>query len=127
MSTYNDFSRSFTVNAAMSAGRRVALSNNGSIGLAAAEQFGVGVLERDCTADSFENPKVRLPGTGSVSVCATGAPGTVGDILYCLASGQVGPTNSATNGIQYGVAFESWTANGVLIEALPLAAPQPTA
>ena len=67
MATYNDFSRSFTVNAAMSAGRRVALSNNGSIGLAAAEQFGVGVLERDCTADAFENPKVRLPGTGSVS------------------------------------------------------------
>lgn len=127
MATYNDFSRSFTVNAAMSAGARVALSSNGSIGLAGAAIVGIGVLQRDTTAGSYENPAVRFYGTGSVAVAVTGAPATVGDTLYCLANGQVGPTNSATNGIQWGTLLESYSTNGVLAETLPNPGTQPVA
>lgn len=126
MSTYNDFSRSFTVNAAMSAGVRVALSSNGSIGLAGDRILGLGVLQRDTTAGSYENPKVRFFGTGSVSVAVTGGPATVGDKLFCLALGQVGPTSAAAgNGIQFGILLESYSAaqNGSLAEALPIPAP----
>lgn len=126
MGTYNDFSRSFQVNAAMSAGARVALSSNGKIGLAGDRVLGLGVLERDTSANAYENPKVRFFGTGSALVAVTGGPATVGDKVYCLANGQVGPTSAAAgNGIQFGLLLESYAAadNGSIAEVLPIPAP----
>lgn len=123
--TYNDFTRSFTVNAAMSAGDRVALSSNGSIGRAGDRVLGIGVLDRDCSANAYEQPKVRFFGTGSVGIAVTGGPATAGDKMYCLATGQVGPTSAAAgNGVQFGILLQSYSAgdNGALAEVLPIPA-----
>jgi hypothetical protein len=126
MATYNDFTRSFQVNAAISAGSRVALSHNGSIGVAGDRVLGIGVIDRDCSAAAYENPKVRFYGTGSVGVAVTGGPATAGDKMYCLATGQVGPTSAAAgNGIQFGILLQSYSAgdNGTIAEVLPVPAP----
>ena len=121
MASQNNFSRSFTVNAAMSAGSVVALSSNASIGLNAINQPGIGVLQDDCTANSYENPKVRLYGTGTSKVSVTGTPLTAGDTLYTVTNGQVAGTNGATGGQKFGILLETTgaSANGQLFEALP--------
>lgn len=120
MSTQNDFSRSFTVNAAMSAFRRVTVSANGSIGYAAINEAGIGVLQQDTTANSYENPKVRFYTTGSFKVSATGGLVTAGNTLYAVTNGQVAVTNGATGGVAVGIALESGNYTGEWIEAAPI-------
>lgn len=120
MSTQNDFSRSFKVNAAMSAGLRVAVSSNGYIGLAGAGEAGIGVLQEDCTANSYENPKVRFFGTGSVGIIGTGAPATAGDLVFAVVTGQIAPTQSATPYAVIGRLLESYTVNGSKVEVVPV-------
>lgn len=117
-SQYND-SRSFSVNAAMSAFRRVAVSNNGYIGYAAIAVKGVGILQRDCTADSFENPEVRLYSAGTQKIAITAAPITVGDAIYAVTNGMGAVTNGANGGTTIGIALESAASNGDIIEFLP--------
>ena len=122
MAVQHDFSRSFQVNAAMSAGRVVAISNNGKIGLAAINTRGVGVLQEDTTAEAYENPKVRLYGTGTVRVAVTGTPLTAGDTLYTVTNGLVAGTNGSIGTAQiFGTLLETTgaSANGTLAEALP--------
>jgi hypothetical protein len=120
MSTQNDFSRSFKVNAAMSAGLRVAVSSNGYIGLAGRTDPGVGVLQEDCTSAAYENPKVRFWGTGSVGVIGTGAPATAGDLMFAVVTGQVAPTQASTPQWVVGRLLESYTVNGSRVEIAPI-------
>lgn len=120
MSTQNDFSRSFTANTAMSAFRRVAVSSNGALDLGANNALGIGILQQDTAAQSYENPKVRFYTTGSFKVSATGGSITAGNTLYAVTSGQVAVTNGGTGGTVVGIALEtgSYTA-GEWIEAAP--------
>lgn len=120
MATQNDFTRSFQVNAAMSAGLRVSVSSNGKIGLAGASEPGVGVLQEDCTANAYENPKVRFYGTGSVVVVGTGAPATAGNLMFAVVTGQVAPTQAATPQWVVGRLLESYTVNGSKVEIVPI-------
>lgn len=108
MATQTNFTRSFAVNAAMSAGRIVALSSNGSIGLAAINTKGLGVIQDDTTSGAYENPAVRFPSTGSVRVSVTGLAATPADTLYSVTNGQLSGTNGAG-----GVGAQAW---GVLLE-----------
>lgn len=122
MANQFNFSRSFQVNAALSSGRVVAVSSNGKIGLAAINTRGVGVVQEDCTSAAFENPAVRLYGTGTVRVSVTGTPLTAGDILYTVTNGQVAGTNGNIGTAQiWGVLLETTgpSNNGNLFEALP--------
>lgn len=120
MSTQNNFSRSFTANTAMSAFRRVAVSANGAIGLAAINELGIGILQEDTAAQSYENPKVRFYSTGSFKCSATGGLVTAGNTLYAVTNGQVAVTNGGTGGTVVGIALEngSYTA-GEWIEIAP--------
>jgi hypothetical protein len=128
MSSFNDFSRSFQVNAAMSAGRVVALSNNGKIGLAACDAANaIGVLEEDVTAETYENPKVRLLGACSRLISVTGCPCTAGDVMVIVTNGQVSVTNARAGdtGVEIGVLVENAGTNGQLKEVI-LQAPRIT-
>ena len=107
---------SFPVNAAMSANLRVAVSTNGGIDAAGNTVSGVGVLQRDVTADSWVNGPVRFFSAGSVLIQATGAPGTAGDLLYAAAAGRVAPTGT----VVIGRTKDSFTVNGVNVEVIPL-------
>lgn len=102
MSTQNDFTRSFGVNAAMSAYSRVVVSPNGKISLADTKTLGLGIIQEDVSNDVWQNPAVRFWGTGSVQVSATGGPITPGDTLYTATeTGLVRPT-SVTSSITFG-------------------------
>ncbi len=121
MSSFNNFSRSFQVNAAMSAGRIVALSNNGKLDLAACDGTNaIGVLEDDTTSNSYENPKVRFFGPFTRLVAITGCPCTAGDRMVLVTNGQASVTNgrAAETGVEFGVLIENAGTNGQLKEVL---------
>jgi hypothetical protein len=109
MATQNNQTRSFPVNAAMSAYRVVAVSSNGSIGLAAVDVRGVGILQEDTTANSYERPCVRLYGTGTFRVAVTGTPLTAGNAMVVVTNGQVSVTNGlvGNTGVVIGILLES--------------------
>lgn len=108
----------------MSAGRLVALSNNGKLDLNAinSNYTVIGVLQEDCTSGTYENPKVRLLGTGTCKVSITGTPLTTGDALYTVTSGQLAGTIGATGGTIFAVLEETTGAstNGQLFEVRPV-------
>lgn len=121
MSTQQDFTRSFQVASAMSRGRVVKCDTNGKADLLGCDaNGGVGVLQRDTTANAYENPKVRLIGAGTVMVSVTGCPLTAGDLMVCVTSGQVSVTNGRTgnSSVKFGILLESAgpTCNGELRE-----------
>jgi hypothetical protein len=121
MSSFNDFTRCFQVNEAMSAGRVVALSNNGKIGLAACDAANsLGVLEEDCTANTYENPKVRLWGCGTRLIAVTNTPLTAGDTVVIVTSGYVAGTNGRVGdtGVEIGIMIDTTgnSQNGKLFE-----------
>lgn len=120
MSTQNDFTRAFGLNAAMSAGTRVAVSSNGKLDVAGAGKAGVGVLQQDGTTNSYDNPKVRFWGTGSVGILATGAPATAGNLMFAVVTGMVAPTQAATPYAAIGYLLESYTVNGSKVEVAPV-------
>lgn len=100
MATQNDFTRAFNSPlAAMSAFNRVQISANGAIFLADTAVRGIGVLQEDVQGASWENPDVRLWGTGTVQILATAGPVTAGNTLYLAAAGKVAPTGTITAGI----------------------------
>lgn len=109
MATQNNQSRSFAVNAAMSAFRVVAVSSNGSIGLAAVDVRGVGILQEDTTANSYERPEVRLYGAGTFRVAVTGTPLTAGNTMVVVTNGFVSVTNglAGNSGVVIGTLLES--------------------
>lgn len=109
MATQNDSVRSFAVNAAMSAYRIVAVSSNGSIGLNAVDVRGIGVLEEDTTANSYERPRVRLWGAGTYRVAVTGTPLTAGNVMVAVTNGFVSVTNglAGNSGVTVGILLES--------------------
>jgi len=121
MATQNDFTRGFTVNTAMSAFIRVTVSANGAIGPSGGEQ-GQGVLQSDVQGLSFEIPKVRFNGVGSMQVAVTGNGTTAitpGASLYTTANGYL-CVSAMTGVLLWGVALQgSGTNTGAVIEALP--------
>ncbi len=126
MSTFTNDSRSFQVNAAMSAGRIVALSSNGKIGLAAADATNaVGVREEDVTANTYENPKVKYFGSCSRLVSITGCPCTAGDRMVIVTNGQASVTNGrqGETGVEFGILVENATVNGQLREVILITVP----
>jgi hypothetical protein len=101
MATANNLTRTFPVTVAMSKGTVVQLHTDGNIRPNPINQFGIGVLLEDCTANAFENPAVRLWGAGTVPVSVTGTPLTAGNLVYAVTGGQVAGTNGfvgTTNG-----------------------------
>lgn len=119
MSTQNDFTRSFQVNTPMSAWRRVQMSSNGFLDLGALGVIGVGILQEDTNANTYENPKVRLYGTGTAQMAVSGAPVAAGNSLYAITGGYVAPTSGGVGGQIVGIALESTLNNGDVIEVLP--------
>lgn len=120
MSTQNDSPRSFPVNAAMSAYRVVNVSANGSLDLAAVDQRGIGILQQDCTAESYERPAVRLWGSGTFKVAVTNTPVTAGNTVVVVTSGYVAVTNGlvGNSGVIVGRSLETLASgnNGAVIE-----------
>ena len=101
MATANNLTRTFPVTVAMSKGTVVQLHTDGNIRPNPINQFGIGVLLEDCTANAYENPAVRLWGAGTVPVSVTGTPLTAGNLVYAVTGGQVAGTNGfvgTTNG-----------------------------
>jgi hypothetical protein len=85
----------------MSKGTVVQLHTDGNIRPNPINQFGIGVLLEDVTANAYENPAVRLWGAGTVPVSVTGTPLTAGNLVYAVTGGQVAGTNGfvgTTNG-----------------------------
>jgi hypothetical protein len=123
MATANNLTRTFPVTVAMSKGTVVQLHTDGNIRPNPINQFGIGVLLEDCTANAYENPAVRLWGAGTVPVSVTGTPLTAGNTLYAVTGGQVAGTNgfigSTNAGRIVGVLIETTGAsqNGNLFEA----------
>lgn len=101
MSTHNDITRSFPVSSAMSAGVIVEIFTDGYIRVNSANNIGLGVLQEDCTANSYENPAVRLWGAGTVRVQVASAM-TVADKCYAVTGGQIAATNGSTTTRGYG-------------------------
>lgn len=119
MSAQNDFSRSFQVNAAMSRGTVVACSPNGKLTAALCDSSTtIGVLQDDCTSNTYENPKVRLWGAGTAQIAITGAPLTAGDVMVVVTGGYVSVTNARAGdtGVKIGVLLENASTNGQLYE-----------
>lgn len=103
MATQNDFTRSFGVNAAMSAFSRVVVSPNSKISLADLNTRGLGVLQEDVSNDTWQNPAVRFWGTGSCQVLATGGSITPGDTLFtAVEPGYVQPSAAVTGALTMG-------------------------
>lgn len=102
MSTYNDRTRSFPVSTAMSAGILVEIFTDGYIRPNTCNRQPLGVLLEDCTANSYENPSVRLWGSGTALVQVASAM-TVGDTCYAVTNGQIAATNGSTTTRGYGI------------------------
>jgi hypothetical protein len=119
MSVQKDFTGSWQVNAAMSRGFVVAFSPNGKLSLALCDSAtSIGVIQEDTTANSYENPKVRLWGAGTVMVAVTGCPLTAGDVMVVVTGGYVSVTNGKTGNVstKVGILLESAATNAELKE-----------
>lgn len=102
MATQNDFTRSFGVNAAMSAFSRVVVSPNGKISLADVNRRGDGIIQEDVQGAVWENPAVRFWGTGSAQVLTTGGPVTPGDTMFTAAEAGFARPGSVTGSLTMG-------------------------
>ncbi len=102
MSTYANHTRSFPVSTAMSMGALVEIFTDGKIRVNSYNRVPLGVLLEDCTANSYENPAVRLWGSGSARVQVASAM-TVGDTCYAVTAGQIASTNGSTTTRGYGI------------------------
>jgi hypothetical protein len=105
---------SFTVRAAAAASafRRVTINSSGQAAIADNTVKGVGILQRDVSADAFDSAAVRTWGAGTHRIVATAAPITPGNIVYAAAGGLVAPTGT----VVVGMAITGTTVNGTLIE-----------
>ena len=119
MATQNDFSRAFPASVPMSAWRRVSCTSTGAIAYANATDPGVGVLQEDVLGGTtYENPKVRFYGTGSVMVAVTGGVATPGNTAYTAVTGYVSAATSSGS-ITFGIFLTAATPNGTVAEVLP--------
>lgn len=93
----------------MSAYRVVDVGTAGTINYAAVDKRGIGVLQEDTTAETYERPAVRLYGTGTFRVAVTGTPLTAGDAMVVVTSGYVSVTNGlvGNTGVVIGKLLES--------------------
>ncbi len=115
MSEFNNYA-TFRANAAASAGVRVVISPNGSISVAGNAASGIGVLERDVSAESWDSGCVKLFGGCTFLAVVTGVPVTAGDTAYAAALGAV----AATGTVPVGTFCESVTTNGLKAQIAPI-------
>lgn len=106
--------RSFTLRAAAAASafRRVTINSSGQSAVADNTVKGVGVLQRDVSAESFDSAVIRTWGAGTHAIAVTGAPITAGDLAYAAAGGLI----AATGTVIVGRAITGTTVNGTIIE-----------
>ncbi len=121
MATQNNFTRSFQTNDAASRGMVAAISPNGKVSVALCDSAtAIGIFQEDTTSGAYENPVIRLPGTGTVMVSVTGTPLTAGDLMVIVTGGQVSVTNgrAGNSGVAIGLLIESAgpSTNGTLRE-----------
>lgn len=109
MATQNNSIRSFQPTAALSAYRVVDVGTAGTINYSAVDQRGVGVIQEDTTANTYERPAVRLWGTGTFRVAVTGTPLTAGDAMVVVTNGYVSVTNGlvGNSGVVVGILLET--------------------
>ncbi len=114
MATQVNFVRGFRPNVAMSAGMRVTVSVNGYINVAGVDVLGIGVVQEDCTANTYETVPVRLWGTGTFRAILTGVSCTAGDRLVAVTNGMVALTNGlvGNTGVVVGMLIDPSSANG---------------
>ena len=114
MSQFTEASvQQFSANATLGQYLRVYLGSNGKVALAGVNDFGVGTTENAATAAN-ERIGVRVNSAlGSRKVVASGAI-TIGDPVFCGASGKV----SSSGATRYGIALEAASADGDVIEVL---------
>lgn len=111
--------RTFEASAAIAPNLRVKLDTNGQLAAAGAAERSIGVLERRALAAN-ELVAVRTRNApGTRKMVAAGAI-TARNYVYGAASGKV---DDIPNGNLEGIALEAATADGDVIEVLPVAAP----
>lgn len=114
MSQYTEASvHEFTANAALGQFLRVYVGSNGKVALAGVNDFGVGTVENPSTA-ADEKIGVRINSAVGSRKCVASGAITVGDPVFCGASGKV----SSTGAVRYGIALEAATADNDVIEVL---------
>jgi hypothetical protein len=98
--------------AAASAFRRVTVNASGQSAVADNTVKGVGVLQRDVSAETWDAATIRTWGAGTHAVAVTGAPITAGDLAYAAAGGLV----AATGTVIVGRCITGTTVNSTIIE-----------
>lgn len=107
--------RPMVAGGAIGAHLRVDLNSAGKLALAGAGNAGVGVTREPAFAEDQTVSVYMDNSNGTVEVVANGAIAK-GAYVYCAASGKVGPTGA----VVFGVAMTAATADGDIIEVMPL-------
>lgn len=107
---------SFVANAAISAFRGVTISNNRGIGASATAVRPSGVTQQDADSSDFVAVKFLDNSAGTLKVSVTGCPVTIGDAIFAGAAGQA-TLDGGT--VTIGIALQSASTNGSIIEFLP--------
>jgi acetyltransferase-like isoleucine patch superfamily enzyme len=111
MSTQFNGPGSFLANAAVSAFRAVALSDNRGIGLNPNNAIPFGFTQQDKTSGDFVTVKF-FNDAGTQKCALTAAPVTIGDVLFAAANGAVAPTGTVT----IGRSLTTAATNGSIVE-----------
>jgi hypothetical protein len=98
--------------AAASAFRRASINSSGQAAVADNTVKGVGVLQRDVSAESFDSATIRTWGAGTHAIAGTAGPITTGDLVYAAAGGLVAPTGT----VIVGRAVTGIMVNGTILE-----------
>jgi len=113
MTTQSDSPKTFEAGEDMDAFLRVVISNDGTVMLADAVDYGIGVTQKD--SDDGESVAVRLDSHGGSSKMTASGAIIAGRKVYAAASGKIAATG--TNVI--GTAIDAASGNGSVIEVLP--------
>ena len=113
----NDNSFTLRAAAAASAFRRVTVNASGQAAVADNTVKGVGVLQRDVSAETWDSSAVRTWGAGTHCIAVAAAPITAGDLAYAAAGGLVAPTGT----VIVGRCLTGTTVNGTIIEVAQVA------
>lgn len=118
MAVLNEGIKTFTAGAALEANRRVKITSGSTVGYAGADEAHIGVTEADCA--SGEMIAVRLanmPGTVKLA-CSAAVAALVP--VYGTANGKIDDAVSGSSGVCVGISLEAGTADGAVIEVLPV-------
>ena len=113
MTIQSNSPRTFEAGEDMDAFLRVVISADGTVMLADAVDYGIGVTQKD--SDDGESVAVRLDGHGGTSKMTASAAISAGDLVYAAASGKIAATGTKL----IGTAIDAASGNGSVIEVLP--------